>query len=58
MEGNPVSIVDIRIPFWRIVAFFIKAAIAAIPAAIAVLMIYYAVAALLVGAIMVPSSLR
>jgi hypothetical protein len=50
MEGNPVSIVDIRIPFWRLVAFFIKAAIAAIPAAIAVA-ILYALAAVLVGGI-------
>ena len=47
MEGNPVSIVDIRIPFWRLVAFFVKAAIAAIPAAIIVAVIYFLVAGVL-----------
>ena len=48
MEGNPVSIVDIRIPFWRLVAFFVKVAIAAIPAAI-IVAILYTIAAILVG---------
>ena len=50
MEGNPVSIVDIRIPFWRLVAFFIKVAIAAIPAAIVVTLLYV-LPLLLVGGI-------
>ena len=47
VEGNPVSVVDIRIPFWRLVAFFVKAAIAAIPAAIIVGIIYFLVAGVL-----------
>jgi hypothetical protein len=49
MEGNPISIVDIRIPFWRLVAFFVKAAIAAIPAAIIVAIIYFLIAGLLIA---------
>ena len=44
MDDNPVSIVDIRIPFWRLVAFFVKAAVAAIPAAIIVSIIYLLIA--------------
>jgi hypothetical protein len=51
VEGNPVSIIDIRIPFWRLVAFFVKASIAAIPAAIIVAVIYVLVAGVLGGAI-------
>ena len=47
MEGSPISIIDIRIPFWRLVAFFVKAAIAAIPAAIIVGIIYFLVAGVL-----------
>ena len=49
MNPNPVSIIDIRIPFWRLVAFFIKASIAAIPAAIVVTMIFAIVYFLLAG---------
>jgi hypothetical protein len=49
VEGNPVSIIDIRIPFWRLVAFFVKAAIAAIPAAIIVAIIYFLVAGVLLA---------
>ena len=49
MEGNPVSVIDIRIPFWRLVAFFVKAAIAAIPAAIIVAVIYFLIAGVLVA---------
>jgi hypothetical protein len=52
MDPNPVSLVDIRIPFWRLVAFFIKAAIAAVPAAIVVAVLYYFVALILVGGVM------
>lgn len=40
MEANHVSIVDIRIPFWRLVMFFVKATFAALPAAIIVFVIY------------------
>jgi hypothetical protein len=49
MEGNPVSVIDIRIPFWRLVAFFVKAAIAAIPAAIIVAVIYFLIAGVLLA---------
>jgi len=47
MEGNQVSVIDIRIPFWRLVAFFLKAAIASIPAAIIVAAIYFLIAGVL-----------
>ena len=49
MERNLVSVIDIRIPFWRLVAFFVKAAIAAIPAAIIVAVIYFLIAGILVA---------
>jgi hypothetical protein len=35
-DGQRFVIVDLRIPFFRLVLFFIKAALAAIPAAIVV----------------------
>jgi hypothetical protein len=54
MQPNSISVVDIRIPFWRLVAFFIKAAIAAIPAAIAVAILYYLIALLFFGALLAP----
>jgi hypothetical protein len=47
-----VTIVDLRIPFWRLVVFFIKAALAAIPAAIIVgliVMVLTALVAALMG---------
>ncbi len=34
------SLVDIKIPFWRLVAIFVKWAIAAIPATIIVVILY------------------
>ena len=34
IEAQRIAIVDLRIPFFRLVMFFIKAALAAIPAAI------------------------
>jgi hypothetical protein len=37
---EPVTIADIRIPFWRLVLFFVKCSIAAIPAAIILGLIY------------------
>jgi hypothetical protein len=52
VEGNQVSVIDIRIPFWRLVAFFVKATIAALPAAIIVAIIYVLVAGTLGVAIM------
>jgi hypothetical protein len=39
-------IVDLRIPFWRLVMFFIKATFAAIPAAIVVMAILMLITAL------------
>jgi hypothetical protein len=49
---QPVVIVDLRIPFVRLVLFFVKAALAAIPAAIivgALIMLATAVVAALIG---------
>jgi hypothetical protein len=49
---QPVVIVDLRIPFVRLVLFFVKAALAAIPAAIivgALLMLATAIVAALIG---------
>ena len=42
MQGNPISIVDVRIPFWRLVVLLIKLSAAAIPAAIMVVILYFA----------------
>jgi len=49
---QPVVVVDLRIPFVRLVLFFVKAALAAIPAAIivgALIMLATAVVAALIG---------
>jgi hypothetical protein len=35
-----MTIVDLRIPFWRLVAFFVKASLAAIPATIILVLIF------------------
>ena len=51
-DGRRVVVVDLRIPFVRLVLFFVKAAFAAIPAAIIVgflLMLVTALFAVLVG---------
>jgi hypothetical protein len=45
---TPVTIHDIDIPFWSLVTFLVKLAIAAIPAAIIVTIIVY-IAAQVVG---------
>ena len=37
---NEVAIVDVRMPFWSMVVFMVKAAIAAIPAMIILTMLY------------------
>jgi len=37
---NPVTIINFDMPFWSIVAFMIKVAIASIPATIVILVIY------------------
>jgi len=49
-DHNPVVITDLRIPFLRLVMFFVKAALAAIPAAIIVSFIVMSIAAILVFA--------
>ncbi|MDE2361774.1 MAG: hypothetical protein KGM42_03775 [Hyphomicrobiales bacterium] len=48
-SGNPVTVVDIDIPFGRLVAIFIKWGIAAIPATIALSVIMSIVFSLLMG---------
>lgn len=45
-DAQRVVIVDLRIPFIRLVLFFVKAAIAAIPAAIIVSVLLALIAAL------------
>ena len=47
--GNPVTVVDIDIPFVRLVGIFIKWGIAAIPAAIAISVIMSIVFSLIFG---------
>jgi VIT1/CCC1 family predicted Fe2+/Mn2+ transporter len=50
--GQRIVVVDLRIPFLRLVLFFVKAALAAIPAAIIVglvLMVVTAIIAALAG---------
>jgi hypothetical protein len=46
-DGQRFVIVDLRIPFFRLVLFFIKAALAAIPAAIVVGFVLMLVTALI-----------
>jgi hypothetical protein len=48
MDGTDrnVTVTDIRIPFWRLVAFFVKATLAAIPATIFVMIIFAVLGAL------------
>ena len=46
---NPVTVVDFDIPFGRLVAFFVKASLAAIPAAIIVWVILWLLAAVVWG---------
>lgn len=46
---NSVTLVDIDIPFGRLVAFFVKASLAAIPAAIIVWIILWLIAAIVWG---------
>ena len=47
MENNVIT--DIRIPFWRLVLIFVKWAIAAIPAAIILVVLYAAIFAVIIG---------
>ena len=46
MNETPVVITDLRIPFFRLMLFFVKAGLAAIPAAIIVSIIVMALAAI------------
>ena len=48
-QRNPVTVVDFDIPFGRLVAFFVKASLAAIPAAIIVWVILWLLAAAVWG---------
>ncbi len=43
-QRNPVTVVDFEIPFGRLVAVFVKASLAAIPAAIIVWLILWLIA--------------
>jgi hypothetical protein len=47
--GQRVVVVDLRIPFVRLVLFFVKAALAAIPAAIIIGLLLMLVTALFAG---------
>ncbi|MGH8640781.1 MAG: hypothetical protein ACRET6_03660 [Burkholderiales bacterium] len=47
MENNVIT--DIRIPFWRLVVIFVKWAIAAIPAAIILTVLYFLAWGVLIG---------
>ena len=44
-EPTPIVITDLRIPFIRLVMFFVKVALAAIPAAIILTIIFMVIAA-------------
>jgi hypothetical protein len=44
-----IVVVDLRIPFFRLVVFFIKASLAAIPAAIVVALIIMLLTAIIAG---------
>jgi hypothetical protein len=49
IEAQRIAIVDLRIPFFRLVMFFIKAALAAIPALIVVGFLLMLATALVAG---------
>ena len=46
-EPTPIVITDLRIPFIRLVMFFVKVALAAIPAAIILTIIFFVIGAVL-----------
>jgi hypothetical protein len=50
-EPTPIVITDLRIPFIRLVMFFVKVALAAIPAAIILTIIFVLIGALLAAAL-------
>lgn len=45
--GNYVTVVDLRVPFWRLVVILLKLALAAIPASILFVIIVWGTVALL-----------
>jgi len=45
--GNQVTVVDVRIPFWRLVGVLLKIALAAIPASILFVIIVWGTVAVL-----------
>ncbi|MCC6946785.1 MAG: hypothetical protein IT539_03375 [Bradyrhizobiaceae bacterium] len=45
--GNQITLVDVRIPFWRLVGLLLKLALAAIPASILFVIIVWATVAIL-----------
>ena len=48
-NSNEVSIIDIKMPFWSMVMFMVKAAIASIPAIIILAIIFTALGAIFGG---------
>lgn len=48
-EDNEVTIVDIRMPFWSMVVFMVKAALASIPAFIILAIIFGMLSAIFGG---------
>ena len=46
-SGNQVTLVDLRIPFWRLVLVLLKVALAAIPASILFVIIVWGTIAIL-----------
>ena len=57
---SSISVVDVQIPFWRLVSFLLKLALAAIPASILFVIIVWGVIAVLrvVGLGLMVSSMR
>ena len=47
-----VRVVDVRVPFWSVVVFMVKWALAAIPAALILLVLYFLVIGVISGAFM------
>jgi hypothetical protein len=45
--ANPVTVVDFRVPFWRLVIVLLKVALAAIPASILFIVIVWGTIAIL-----------
>jgi hypothetical protein len=50
-EPTPIVVTDLRIPFSRLVMFFVKVALAAVPAAIIVAIIFMVLGAILAAAL-------